>query len=49
MCTVMWQLRNHQFYIVMLATCNAQEQPQGFVSILTSLFKLMIAYQVETC
>lgn len=33
----------------MLATCNAQEQPQGFVRILISLFKLMMAYQAETC
>jgi hypothetical protein len=32
-----------------MATCNAQEQPQGFACILTFLFKLMMAYQAEMC
>ena len=36
-----------QFYIFMLATCNAQE-PQDFVRFLILLFKLMMAYQAET-
>jgi len=43
------ELRFLKFYNVMLATCNAQEQPQGFVRILILLFKLMMAYQAETC